>query len=92
VTIAAGGYQSIAVIGAGLAGPTFRTTNFNRAGGVCSIQVPTIRGKTYYFQHRDSLTSPWISSLPVPGDGSTKTFSDPSPLTPQRFYRVWQKP
>jgi Regulator of chromosome condensation (RCC1) repeat len=93
VAIAAGGYQSIALVGSGLAAPTLQITNCHGSNGAISFQVPTVRGKTYYFQHQDSLAGPWWTpSLPVPGDGMMKTLTDSSTATPQRFYRVWQKP
>ena len=93
VAIAAGGYQSIALVGSGLAAPSVQAINAHFGGSAFSTQAATVRGKTYYLQHRDALSDLWWTpSLPVPGDGPIKMFSDSGTLPAQRFYRIWQKP
>jgi hypothetical protein len=51
--------------------------------------VPTIVGKTYILEYTDSLPADSWTPLPgVPGDGTVKILSDPSPKAQQRFYRL----
>ncbi len=53
------------------------------------VAVPTVTGKTYILEYTDSLSAAhWIALPPVPGDGTIKTLSDPSPKSQQRFYRL----
>jgi hypothetical protein len=53
------------------------------------VAVPTVSGKKYILEYTDSLsTEQWIALPAVPGDGTTKTLSDPSPKSQQRFYRL----
>ena len=93
VAIAAGGYQSIALLGAGLAALPMQMTNVQTGNGVFSAQVPTVRGKNHYLQYRDAPDSGWwMPGLPVPGDGTVKTFTDPGATGARRFYRIWRKP
>jgi len=93
VVAIAAGEHSLALLGSGLAAPQFRSNVGIHGVGLFSVEVPTIRGKTYYLQYRDSLsTSQWMMRPPVPGDGSIRTLTDPDANGPQRFYRVWQKP
>ena len=54
-----------------------------------SVVVPTVSGKTYILEYTESLSEEqWIPLAPVSGDGTLKTLSDPSPQSPQRFYRL----
>ena len=93
VAIAAGGYQSMALLGAGLATSPMQMTNVQKGSGVFSVQVPTVRGKNHYLQYRDVPNSGWwMSGLPVPGNGTVKTLTDPGASGAQRCYRVWRKP
>jgi hypothetical protein len=93
VAIAAGGYQSIALVGAGLSSTSMQITNVHQSNGAFSLVVPTVRGKSHYLQYADALNSGWWTpGLPVPGDGMVKTLTDSGATGPQRFYRVWRKP
>ena len=93
VAIAAGGYQSLALLGAGLSASTFQTTNFHQAASTVSVDVPTVRGKYYYLQVKDTLNGGWWTpGLPMAGDGTVKTLTGPSGSGSQEFYRVWRKP
>src|SRR5204863_175263 len=93
VAIAAGGYQSIALLGQGLSASSMEITNVHRDNGVFSLDVPTVRGKNHYLQYRDATTGgSWTSGLPVPGEGTVKTLTDPGATGSRRFYRVWRKP
>jgi hypothetical protein len=90
--IAAGAYYNLALVRRGLATPSFQISGTRRYNGACSLQVPTVRGKSYFLQYHDVLDdSRWTPLPPVPGDGAMKTLSDSQPA-PRRFYRVWQKP
>jgi len=93
VAITAGRDHSFALVAAGLSASPVQTQNPAWGEGAFSAQVPTLRGKTYYLQHRDSLSSPqWMMRPPVPGDGTLRTLVDSDATVPQRFYRIWQKP
>ncbi len=53
------------------------------------VAVPTVAGKNYILEYTDSLPATQWTALPaVPGDGTVKTLSDPSPKAQQRFYRL----
>jgi alpha-tubulin suppressor-like RCC1 family protein len=93
VAIAAGHSHSIALRAEGLVAPPVQVSNVFRSGSNFCLQTPTIRGKSYYLQHCDSLgSSHWTMRPPVPGDGRPRTLIDPGATVPQRFYRVWQQP
>ena len=93
VAISAGHSHNMALLAEGLVAPSVHCFNATRNYNGFSLQIPTVRGRTYYLQYRDSLTDPdWCLLPPVPGDGSVKTLHDPTVAASQRFYRVWQKP
>jgi hypothetical protein len=49
----------------------------------------TLPGKSYTVEFSDSLDAPiWQPLPPVAGDGTLKSFTDPSPSPTQRFYRL----
>jgi hypothetical protein len=53
------------------------------------VAVPTVVGRNYILEYTESLSAEeWIALPPVPGDGTLKTLSDPSPKSQQRFYRL----
>jgi hypothetical protein len=93
VAIAAGGYQSIALLGAGVSAAPMQITNVQAVNGVFSMAVLTARGKYHYLQYKDDLDNLWWTpGLPVPGDGTLKTFTDATDSAPRRVFRVWRKP
>ncbi len=93
VAIAASGYHSLALVAAGLCASTPVLSHPGWSQGAFSLRVQAWRGKTYYLQHRASLSDPdWHLLIPIPGDNSIRTLSDPAASLPQGFYRVWQKP
>ncbi len=93
VAITAGHSHNMALLAEGLAAPTVQFYNAARSNNAFSLQIPTLRGRTYYLQYRDSLADPhWRLLPPAPGDGSVKTLRDSAAASSQRFYRVWQKP
>ena len=93
VAIAAGGYQSIALLAAGVSAAPMQITNVQRGNGVFSLDVPTVHGKNHYLQDSDALNGGWWTpGLPVPGDGAMKTLTDSGATGSRRFYRVWRKP
>jgi hypothetical protein len=51
---------------------------------------PALPGKTYQFQFKDNLTDPAWQILPGNATilGGTGYFTDPTPVTSQRFYQV----
>jgi uncharacterized delta-60 repeat protein len=57
--------------------------------GAFSCQSPTLAGKKYTLQFKDSVElNGWNSFPAVSGDGTTKTFSDSNPPLTRRFYRL----
>lgn len=93
VAIAAGYAHSLGLVAGGLYAPSVPPLIPARNQGTFAVQVPTLRGKSYYLQHRDALSaSQWMLHPPVPGDGTPQALVDPNATVSQRFYRVWQKP
>jgi hypothetical protein len=53
------------------------------------VVVPTMAGRTYVLQGKDSLNDlSWTDVSSGAGGGADMTLSDPGPTGPQRFYRV----
>jgi len=53
------------------------------------VVVPTIPGRTYVLQGKDSLNDlSWTDLASGAGGGADMTLSDPGPTGPQRFYRL----
>lgn len=53
------------------------------------MSFPTVNGATYTVEYKEDLNSiTWTSTPSIAGDGTVKTFTDPSPGASQRFYRV----
>ena len=87
--VAPGWTHCLAICGDPVAAPTI--TSLTRYAGNRQLRFTTVRGHRYDLQYQDSLAAPaWqiVPLPPVPGDGGPKTFSDPGPSAPQRFYRV----
>jgi len=86
-SIAAGAYHSLAVVGLPTHHPAI--TNATGGTGMFSCAVPTIRGRTYTLQFKDSVTQPtWTPLTPIPGLDDLLTLTDPQATDPQRFYRI----
>jgi uncharacterized repeat protein (TIGR01451 family) len=63
--------------------------NFGFTGGVFGGAIQTQNGTTYTVQYKDDLNAVnWSTLTTIIGDGSVKTFSDPGPTVPMRFYRI----
>jgi alpha-tubulin suppressor-like RCC1 family protein len=91
VAIAAGGYFNLAIVAAGYAAPQVRITQAAVKNNVFSIQVPTVIGKNYRLEYRDSLNVPgWMIMGPLPGNGTMQRLQDTNATNAQRFYRVRQ--
>lgn len=90
--IAAGTYHNLALMsGEGTAG-TLCLTNLALHTNRFTAWVPTVRGRSYFLEYKDSLTDPkWVMRQPVPGDGTIRQLADPLATTTQRFYRVRQQ-
>lgn len=59
------------------------------ADGRFEVQVPTVLGKRYHLEAKESITDPnWSSVTANAGDGSTQSISDPVARGPRRFYRI----
>jgi hypothetical protein len=92
VAIAAGGNHNLALMsGEGTAG-TLCLTNLALQTNRFTAWVPTVRGRSYFLEYKDSLAAPrWMMRQPVPGNGTIRQLADPSAITTQRFYRVRQQ-
>jgi ELWxxDGT repeat protein len=91
--IAAGRAHSVALLGAipPAPAPTLFPDYFP-ASSRFSVSVPTVRGRTYFLETKDSLSgSDWVAVSVVFGDGVTKVFTDSAGTALQRFYRVQVK-
>jgi hypothetical protein len=63
--------------------------NASCSGAAFSVRVPTTSGSTYYLEYKTNWSSSsWTTVSQTPGDGTTKTLSDPAATDPQRWYRV----
>jgi uncharacterized repeat protein (TIGR01451 family) len=63
--------------------------SFGFTGSVFGGAIQTQNGATYTVQYKDDLNAPsWSTLTTIMGDGTVKTFSDPGPVVPQRFYRI----
>jgi hypothetical protein len=93
VAVAGGDSHSLALMGGlGPAAGTLSLVNSTLRSNVFTISVPTVRGRAYFLEYKDSLADPrWMMRQPVPGDGTIRQLADPSATTAQRFYRVRQQ-
>lgn len=92
VAIVAGANHTLALMSGEPSAGTLCLTNMALHTNCFTVRVPTIRGRAYYLECKDSLTDPrWIMRQPVPGDGTIRQLADPSATTTQRFYRVRQQ-
>lgn len=92
VAVAAGGSHSLALMSVGSSTDTLCLSNPAVQSNVFTVSVPTVRGRAYFLEYKDSVADPkWIIRPPLPGDGSTRQLADPFATTAQRFYRVRQQ-
>ena len=90
VAIGAGSSHSLALIG--LRPPRPLLGNPVHNGAAFSLSVPTVRGKTYFLQYKNSLSDTgWLSVSVIAGDGGVRTLADPTAGAAHRFYRVRQQ-
>ena len=53
------------------------------------LSVRTVDGANYFLEYKNQLTnSNWITLTNRVGDGALRTFVDPAPTSPTRFYRL----
>jgi alpha-tubulin suppressor-like RCC1 family protein len=91
IALAAGQQFSLALVGGAASAPGFILSNPLRAGRSFSVSVPTLSGKNYSLEYKDSLTNADWTGLPsVSGDGTVKTLTDSAATVPARIYRVRQ--
>jgi hypothetical protein len=68
-------------------GPTLTSSSYS--GGMFSASFATFNGLHYTVAYKDHFSDPtWTTLTVITGDGSVKSFTDPGPLPPTRFYRV----
>ena len=63
--------------------------NPSRTSAVFDTVVKTVTGRIYRLEYRSALNEDTWTPLPEKtGNGGVMTLTDPSPNSPQRFYRV----
>jgi hypothetical protein len=60
------------------------------SGGMISISLQTIVGKTYRLEYKNQLSDPWTSLGDFPATSSSLTINDNPGAVTQRFYRIVQ--
>jgi hypothetical protein len=89
--VAAGAYHNLVLIGAPPA-PLILSSPV-RTAHTFTVSFPTISGKTYTLQYKNSLNNPsWNPVSSLMGNGGMRSLSDTSPIPASRFYRVSQSP
>jgi hypothetical protein len=59
------------------------------SGGTFSAGFQTANGVNYRIEYKDDLNNlTWSLLTTISGDGTVKTFTDPGPLPPMRYYRI----
>jgi hypothetical protein len=92
VAVAAGGSHCFALMRVGSPADMLCLSNPVSQGNVFTVSVPTVRGRAYFLEFKDSLAAPkWTMRPPLPGDGSTRQLTDPFATPARRFYRVRQQ-
>lgn len=89
--VTGGAYSSLALVGSlpPLAfalpmGPVFKDGSF-------SVSVPTVRGRHYRLEYKDSLDEVrWTMLPPLPGDGTVRLLTDYGASSQGRYYRLRQ--
>jgi uncharacterized repeat protein (TIGR01451 family) len=77
----------VTTVNAGATQAPIGTVKFT--GGTFSGAIQTQSGATYTVQFKNDLNLlPWNTLTNIIGDGTIKTFSDPNPGVPKRFYRI----
>jgi alpha-tubulin suppressor-like RCC1 family protein len=89
--IAAGDIHTLAIIGDQPSNLFAAPKNISHSNVTSRINVPTLSGKIYILEFKDSLTNPVWTALPsTAGNGTIQTLIDSAANGPQRFYRVRQ--
>ena len=66
-------------------------TQPSQSGGLFSLSVATLAGKTYTLEFKNALTDPsWSPVYSIVGNGTVRTLTDTNSGFDQRFYRVNQ--
>lgn len=89
VQIAAGKLHSMALIGAGPPVTQVWLTNFSFGANGFTVSVPTLHGRVYRLEYKESLTDSVWTALPLQaGTGGELQMNAPAGLGSQEFYRV----
>jgi len=91
VSIAAAGVHSLALFGGQTPTLSARITNLIKTNGTFRLSLPTLSGRVYRLEYKNSLLDVQWTPLPlVAGTGRTLVLTDPDANESQRFYRVRQ--
>jgi parallel beta-helix repeat protein len=89
LAIAAGSNHDLAYFANGSPPPALQLLNPNSTAGQFSVSVPTLNGRAYRLEYKNSLSDPtWTGLYMIAGNGGSQSPSDSAPPTTQRFYRV----
>ena len=91
VGIGASQNHSLALVSDGAVVPKALLANSAWGPGGFRVSVPTLSGKVYLLEYKNSLADSNWTGLPlVAGNGGTITLTDPTANASQRFYRLRQ--
>jgi hypothetical protein len=88
VAIADSGYHCLALVADNTPRRQAMMVSPSYSNGIFSVSVPTLSGKVYLFEYKDSLGGDWQSLPLTAGNGKTATLTDKTASGATRFYRV----
>ena len=89
--LASGQYHCLAILGNGPQSADIPFTNPNWASNAFSLSLPTLYGKLYWLEYKNSLDETnWKSLSMNLGSGATLSLTNSPATNAQRFYRVRQ--
>jgi hypothetical protein len=89
--VAAGAYHNLVLIGPPPA--PLVLANTIRGPHTFTVSFPTISGKSYVLEYKNSLNDPaWTPISSLIGNGAIRSLTDPSATPASRLYRVSQSP
>jgi O-glycosyl hydrolase len=90
VAIAAGGTHSLTLRGPAPIGPVLSASRPGRNS--FALSLPTIRGKAYFLQYKNSLNAPnWSFGPALVGNGSARSWTSTLTNSPSGYFRVRQE-
>ncbi len=88
LAIASGYTHHLAIVGDSFPKPVEPMLRAGFSNGQFTISQPTLLGRSYRLEYKNSLADDWQMFPPAPGNGSTQILADPNPPPSQRFYHI----